>query len=188
MTRKILRETVPLGSRDCFAVFSKDNRDFNLPLHTHVTTALNLVFNAAGAKRIIGDQEYVTNQLDLVLIGPNVKHGWQKHRFKGGKVHEIIIQVNSDLLSDQLLAKSPLTHIKKLMDDASKGIVFSQPMVAEIQPRLMELSKRGDFKGILELLSIFHQLSNDEARKILVNNACSKRDSEGASWTVYFMF
>ena len=105
MTSKILRETVPLSSRDCFEVFSKGNRDFNLPLHTHITTELNLVFNALGDKKIIGDLEYVTNQLDLVLLGPIVKHEWQKHRFKGGHVHEVIVLVYSDLLSDKLLPR-----------------------------------------------------------------------------------
>ena len=51
----LYREITPLNSSDCFTLFKRVKKEFNFPLHSHEEFELNFIFNAHGAKRIVGD-------------------------------------------------------------------------------------------------------------------------------------
>jgi hypothetical protein len=51
----IIKEITPLTQNDCFTIFSRVKSEFNFPLHFHEEFELNLIVNAKGAKRIVGD-------------------------------------------------------------------------------------------------------------------------------------
>ena len=55
MNKNIVREITPLTQNDCFTIFSRIKKEFNFPLHYHEEFELNLIINAKGAKRIVGD-------------------------------------------------------------------------------------------------------------------------------------
>lgn len=75
MTTAVFREITPFTQNDCFTVFSRIQKEFQFPLHYHKEYELNLISNAAGAKRIVGDSIEVIDDLELVLIGSNLPHG-----------------------------------------------------------------------------------------------------------------
>lgn len=166
----ILREVIPLSPRDCFAVFSKNTTNFDHRIHMHETTELNLILNATGAKRVIGAHEHVINNLELVLLGPNVSHGWFRHQCKANAVQEISVQVDADLLNNKFFKTRQLANIKNMFDGLTGGIIFSAQAVKEIAPRIRTLSQNNSFISILELLSIFHHLSNDDGRVVLAGD------------------
>ena len=55
MSTNIIREITPLTQNDCFTIFSRVKKEFSFPLHYHEELELNLIINAKGARRIVGD-------------------------------------------------------------------------------------------------------------------------------------
>ena len=107
MSTNLLREITPLTQGDCFTVFSRIKYEFDFPLHCHEEFELNFIQNARGAKRVIGDHIEVIDELELVLVGPNLPHAWFTNKLKGKEVKEITIQFHRDLFDEKFLASSP---------------------------------------------------------------------------------
>ena len=82
MTKDILREITPLTQGDCFTHFSRIKSDFDFPLHYHEEFELNFIKNAKGAQRMIGDHIGEIDELELILVGPNLQHAWFTHKCK----------------------------------------------------------------------------------------------------------
>lgn len=99
--KSIYREITPLNSSDCFTFFNRVKTEFNFPLHYHEEFELNFICNAAGAKRIVGDNVELIGDIDLVLLGSNLPHGWFTHECKSREIHEITIQFHRDLFDEK---------------------------------------------------------------------------------------
>src|SRR5205823_8187648 len=97
--------------------------------------------------------------LELVLIGSNLPHGWFTHQCKSESVHEITIQFHRDLFDDKLLYRNQLSFIRTLLARSAKGILFSRETTEAIRPRLESLTQKSGFDSVLELMSILHDLS-----------------------------
>ena len=76
MKNELLREITPLTQNDCFTLFKRIKSDFDFPLHYHEEYELNLILNAKGARRIVGDNTEEIDDLELVLVGSNLQHSW----------------------------------------------------------------------------------------------------------------
>ena len=63
-------------------MFYRVKSEFNFPLHYHEEFELNFIDNAKGIKRVVGDHIDEIDDLELVLIGPNLQHGWFNHKCK----------------------------------------------------------------------------------------------------------
>jgi AraC-like DNA-binding protein len=159
MHTNVIREITPLTQSDCFTLFSRVKKKFDFPLHYHEEFELNLILNAKGAKRIIGDHIDLIDDLELVLIGPNQYHAWFTHQCESEEITEVTIQFNKDLFDDKLLQKNQLSFIRNMLDRSQRGILFSKSTIQRLKPRLMELSQKSGFDSVLELLSILHDLS-----------------------------
>jgi AraC-like DNA-binding protein len=159
MNTKILREITPLTQSDCFTIFSRIKYEFDFPLHYHEEFELNFIQNARGAKRVIGDHIDLIDDLELVLVGPNLQHGWFTHKSKGKEIKEITIQFHRDLFDEKFLQRNQMTFIKSMLEHSKRGILFSRQATETIMPRLIKLPQRRGFDSVLELLSILHDLS-----------------------------
>ncbi len=169
----IYREITPLNPGDCFTFFKRNKACFDFPLHFHEEFELNYIVNAAGAKRIVGDNIEVIQQLDLVLVGSNLSHAWFTHECTNGDISEITVQFHRDLFDDKLLRRNQLSHIRALLDSASRGISFSQQTIAAFAPRLDLLTTKSGFDSVLELLSLLHDLSLSRDMHMLASSAFS---------------
>ncbi|RAJ22390.1 AraC family transcriptional regulator [Pedobacter cryoconitis] len=163
----IVREITPLTQNDCFTMFSRIKKEFDFPLHNHDEMELNLILNAAGAKRIVGDHIDVITDYELVFIGSNLSHGWFNHNCQNREIQEVTIQFHKDLLDDRFLKRNQLTQIRKMFEGAKRGVLFSTETIKDIAPRLIALNKMNSFDSILELFSIFHELSNSREMRML---------------------
>jgi len=177
MNAKILREITPLTQSDCFTVFSRVKYEFDFPLHFHEVFELNFIRNAKGAKRVIGDHIDVIGDLELVLVGPNLQHGWFTHKSKGKEINEITIQFHRDLFEDKFLLRNQMTFIRSMLEHSKRGILFSEKTTETIMPRLIKLSQRRGFDSVLELLSILHDLSASREMRILSDASFSNRET-----------
>ncbi len=167
MLKDIVREITPLTSSDCFTIFSRKKNQFDFPLHNHEEMELNLILNAPGAKRIVGDHIDEISDAELVFVGSNLAHGWFTHNCQSQEIREVTVQFHKDLLDDRFLKKNQLNHIRKMFESSRRGILFSRETAEQIAPRILELNKKSGFDSILELFSIFNDLSISRDIKIL---------------------
>ncbi len=159
MKVELLREITPLTKHDCFTMFSRIKSGFNFPLHYHEEFELNFIENAKGAKRVVGDHMEEIPNLELVLVGPNLQHGWFDHNIKSREITEITIQFHKDLFDEKFLRRNQLNYIRNMFDISLKGILFSQEAIEQLSPRIKTLQQKHGFDSVLELMSILHYLS-----------------------------
>jgi AraC-like DNA-binding protein len=177
MKATLLREITPLTQNDCFSLFSRTKTEFDFPLHYHEEFEINFIQNAKGAKRVIGDHiEEITDQ-ELVLVGPNLQHGWFTHRCKSSAIKEITIQFHRDLFDDKFLQRNQMSLIRTMFEHSFRGILFSTETTKAIMPRLIALTQQQGFNSILELMSILHNLSDSKDQKILSDISFSNKEA-----------
>lgn len=172
----ILREITPLSQGDCLLVFDRLKSKFDFPVHFHPEYELNFVQHASNAERIVGDHKSLIGEYELVLVGPNVYHGWGNGQCKSTQIHEITIQFHSDLIHDRLLARNMMKPIKDMLANSSTGILFSLDITKQIAPRLQELSRKNGMEAFIELISVLHLLSISENQTSLCQGPMTAND------------
>jgi len=173
MTSNVMREITPLTPGDCFTIFSREKKKFDFPLHYHDEYELNLILNAKGAKRVVGGHIEIIDNLELVLVGPNVYHAWFTHQCQSEAITEITIQFHKDLFDDKFLRRNQLSFVKNMIERSQRGILFSQETVGALKDRIQSLSKKSGFDSVLELLSVLHDLSISRNMKTLSDSSFS---------------
>lgn len=167
MHENILKEITPLTASDCFTIFERTKTEFDFPLHYHEEMELNLIINAKGAKRMVGDHVGEIDEVELVLVGANLPHVWRTHNCKSRKIQEITIQFHKDLFEEKMLKRSQLHFIRELFEKSSRGILFSPTTTRQVISRLKKLRSKQGFDSVLELMSIFHDLSTSRNLQLL---------------------
>jgi len=167
MSTNIIREITPLTQSDCFTIFSRVKKEFSFPLHYHEELELNLIINAKDARRIVGDHIEAIDDLELVLVGPNVYHAWFTHQCQSQEIREVTIQWHKDLFDDKLLRRNQLSFIRSMIERSQKGILFSKETITALAPRILSLNQKSGFDSVLELLSILHDLSTSRNMRTL---------------------
>lgn len=167
MKEILLREITPLTPSDCFVIMSRTKAKFDFPLHHHEEFELNFLQHAKGAKRVIGGHIEAIDDLELVLVGPNLQHGWFNHKCKNTEIFEITIQFHRDLLDENFLQRNQMSFIRNMFQHSLRGIQFSHDTIESIKPRLQSLTRKSGFESVLELLSILHALSTSQNMRIL---------------------
>ena len=167
MHENILKEITPLTASDCFTIFERTKTEFDFPLHYHEEMELNLIINAKGAKRMVGDHVGEIDEVELVLVGANLPHVWRTHNCKSRKIQEITIQFHKDLFEEKMLKRNQLHFIREMFEKSSRGILFSPTTTQQVISRLKKLRSKQGFDSVLELMSIFHDLSTSRNLQLL---------------------
>lgn len=167
MNENLLREITPLTQSDCFTLFKRVKTSFDFPLHFHEEIELNFIKGAANARRVVGDHIEEIDDLELVLVGPNLQHAWFTHKCKGSEILEVTIQFHKDLFDDKFLRRNQLSFIRSMLEKSSRGILFSREATEAIMPRILDLNKKHGFDSVLELMSILHDLSTSRNSRLL---------------------
>lgn len=174
MFKNIIREITPLAQDDAFNIISRKKEIFDFPIHSHEELELNLILNGEGAQRFIGDHVETIGDMELVLIGPNLPHGWFNHECRSHSIKEVTIQFQKDLFPEGFLRKNQLRHIKTLFECSRRGVLFSQECIEEMAPRLIALDKKNGFDSILEFLSILNALSTHPDNRMLSDGSFTR--------------
>jgi len=177
MRSELLREIIPITKNDCFTLFSRVKKEFDFPLHYHEEFELNFIYNAKDAQRIVGDHIGEITDLELVLVGPNLQHGWFTHKCKSKDIKEITIQFHRDLFDDKFLQRNQMSFIRSMLEHSVRGILFSRETSQSIMPRLIELTQKHGFDSVLDLMSILHHLSISRNMKFLSDSSFSNMES-----------
>src|SRR3546814_3937756 len=122
MNQKITKEITPLTESVCFTVFWRVKDHFAFPLHYHDEYELNLILNAKGARRIVGDHVAPIEEAELVLVGSNLYHGWFDYACESREITEVTIQFHRNLFCEDFLHKNQLNFIRNMFDKSQQGI------------------------------------------------------------------
>lgn len=172
----IQREITPLSQGDCLLVFDRRKRNFDFPVHFHPEYELNFIFNAQDAERVVGDHVSAINEYELVLVGPNIYHGWNNGNCQSEMIHEITIQFHRDLIHESLLSRNMMKPLKELLNNASRGILFDHSTILQVAPRLKQLSQHSGMEAFIELITVLHILSVSENQKLLCQQPVNASD------------
>lgn len=177
MKGHIHREITPLRDNDCFLVFDRQRTAFSFPIHFHPEYEINYIRKACGGKRIVGDHIAEIGNFELVMVGPNLYHGWENYKNTGDALfQEITIQFPRELFHDELLNKNILKPIHELFQNANRGIAFSEETVKMLGPKLQVLSQKRGFDSFLEFQSLLYDLAISRDQKILTNMSFQRQN------------
>ena len=166
-TKNFYREIAPLAASDSFLVFDRVKDSFDFPVHYHPEFEINFIQNGKGVKRVVGDNIEEIDNVELVLIGPNLYHGWELNKCTNKKIHEITIQFHNDLFHESLLARRIMNPIRDMFNRSIHGILFSKKTAEELMPRLVRLSKLDGMDYFLEITSLLYDLANSRNQRLL---------------------
>ena len=178
--KNVHREITPLSTEDCFLVFDRVKSDFDFPIHFHPEYELNFISNAKGVRRVVGDSVENIDDIELVLVGPNLHHGWITHECKSKKIHEITIQFHDNLFNKELLAKKIMKPIRDMCERSIHGILFSKKTAKEMANRISQVSKLDSIDYFLELLSILYDLANSRNQRLLSTYTVNRDNFENS--------
>ncbi|MGO4822655.1 MULTISPECIES: helix-turn-helix domain-containing protein [unclassified Flavobacterium] len=166
-TKKFHREIVSLSSEDSFLVFYRIKDNFDYPVHYHPEFEINFILNGKGVKRVVGDNIEEIDDIELVLVGPNLYHGWELNKCKNKDIHEITIQFHNDLFDSSLLSRRIMNPIRDMFNRSIHGILFSKKTAEELSSRLIKISKLDGMDYFLEIISILYDLANSRNQRLL---------------------
>ncbi|SFO91725.1 AraC-type DNA-binding protein [Chitinophaga sp. YR627] len=176
LQKKVLREITSLGVHDCCSIFFRHKRQFAFPLHTHEELELNLVLGGAGIQRIIGDHIGHIGHAELVLVGPNLPHGWFTLDDREEDILEVTLQFRKELFTAGFLNTELLHAIRRLLDNAGRGILFTPDVAERVYERLIALEKTSGFDSFIGLLSLLHELSMARDSTLLSSVSFSREE------------
>lgn len=165
--QKIHREITPLSMEDSFLVFDRIKDNFDFPIHYHPEFEINFIHHGKGVKRVIGDHIEEIDDIELVLVGPNLYHGWELNKCKNKKIHEITIQFHNDLFDESLLSRRIMASIKDMFNRSIHGILFSKKTANELADRIIKLSRLDGMDYFLEIISILQDMANSRNQRLL---------------------
>ena len=180
MDYQIHREITPLSPEDSFLVFDRVKDDFDFPIHFHPEYELNFILHGKGVRRIVGDNMDEVEDIELVLVGPNLAHGWELHNCSNNTIREITIQFHNDLFDEKLLSRRIMKPIKDMFERSAHGILFSEKISHEVTPKIMRLSKIDSIDYFLELISILQDLANSRNQRLLSSYTSKNKDFENS--------
>lgn len=155
---KIYSEITPLREENIFIIQNHTNAVFDYPIHLHPEFELNLVMNCTG-RRIIGDSVDDFQQTDLVLLGPNLYHKWERTDNNNSKASVITIQFDKNLLENSILTTNSLKPIKNLLENSFRGLSFEGDTKRELIIKLHDLIHLKGFDATIKFLSILNDLA-----------------------------
>lgn len=162
--QKIITEITPLNEHDCFYLVDRFKPGFDFPIHKHAELEINFVSNCKGCQRIVGDSIETLDFYDLVVIGPNIEHGWvQNGVVQSSDIREITIQWMPTPSDSNYMDKNELVSIRQLFLNAKNGIAFGQETIKSLLPKFKELiAPQPGFIRFLKLQEIIFYLSLSE--------------------------
>jgi len=170
------REITRLIPEDSFLVEERVKDDFDFPIHFHPEYELNFIYKGKGVRRIIGDHTNEIEDLELVLVGPNIVHGWELHNCTCKEIYEVTMHIHNDLLGNKMLSRRIFKPIKDMFDRSKHGILFSRETTNEIMPRIMVLPRIQGIRYFLEFVSILNDLANSKGQKMLSTFSAESHD------------
>lgn len=181
--RKVIHEITPLMGKDVLYIADRHKNEFTYPIHNHDVYELNFVEHAPGVLRVVGDSQEVIGDYDLVLItSPDLEHVWEQHDCHSEGIREITVQFYFYMDDDNLFSRNPFESIRKMINEARKGLCFPIATIMKVYSLLDGLSSIKDgFYAVTQFLTILYELSKSTGARPLATTSWAKMEIEDDS-------
>jgi AraC-like DNA-binding protein len=179
---KIMHEYIDFPAGVSIKVKWRETPHFTYPWHFHNQFELCYVIESYGT-RYVGDSIEPFESGDLVLVGSNLPHFWKSDEvFHQGNpeigVKAIVIQFHSDFFLNEINNFTEFYHIKKLLNQSSRGIRFLNPTLKAVNKMLFNMLEISGFQRIILMLQILDLLAKSSSYKILGSEAYHPKVNE----------
>lgn len=174
--RRVIHEITPLMGKDVLYIADRRKKEFTYPIHNHEVFELNFVEHAAGVRRIVGDSNEVIGEYDLVLItSPDLEHVWEQNTCTSEDIREVTVQFDIGMGEDSLFGRNPFISVRKMMNEARKGLCFPMSAIMKVYKELDTLSSVADgFYAVVQFMTILYELSRCEGARTLASSSYAK--------------
>jgi AraC-like DNA-binding protein len=174
--RRVIHEITPLMGKDVLYIADRRKKEFTYPIHNHEVFELNFVEHAAGVRRIVGDSNEVIGEYDLVLItSPDLEHVWEQNTCTSEDIREVTVQFDIGMGEDSLFGRNPFIPVRKMMNEARKGLCFPMSAIMKVYKELDTLSSVADgFYAVVQFMTILYELSRCEGARTLASSSYAK--------------
>lgn len=164
--REVLTEVVQgtEEKNECLHVETRHKLDSTYPLHRHKALELNYLSHGEGLIRVVGDSSELVTGPELVLVGTNLEHQWaQPKEFVPREMDEITIHFMPGIHSTEVLSYAPMLPVKHLLQNADKGVRFSDEAIQRVLPKLKDLAQTPtSVERLVKLFGIIYELACDK--------------------------
>ena len=163
--------------KDVLYIAERRKKEFTYPIHNHKVFELNFVEHAPGVRRIVGDSNEVIGDYDLVLItSPDLEHVWEQNDCISEDIHEITVHFEFDFSDENsIFARNPFTSVRKMMNEARKGLCFPMDAIMKVYQLLNTLSSESDgYYAFMKFLTILYELSRCDGARTLATSSYAK--------------
>ncbi|WP_163709248.1 AraC family transcriptional regulator [Mangrovibacterium lignilyticum] len=172
---KIMHEKVSFTGNNSLNIKWDDFPHFTFPWHFHTEYELVYVIKSFG-KRFVADHAEDFTDGDLVLLGPKLPHFWKNDEvfFQNDpnyKVNALVIHFPADFFSQQLEEHPEFSSLKKLLQDAKRGIHFSSTTAAQLDKKFRRLLKLKGFELTIAFLSLLNELAKKGNYRLLASKS-----------------
>ena len=166
---KVFREISSLTENDVCLIEHQAVAEVNLHPHFHSFFELCLVENVRG-DRHVGDHHEMVEGGDLILVAPELSHGWQvdNESIPNGS-RMITVQFDGNLFSEGMWKRNAFFTIQRLLTEAKRGLTFGRTTYIEVRQRLLLLNHMEGFAAVTAFLEILYTLSVAEERRMLAS-------------------
>ena len=181
--RRIIHEITPLMGKDVLYIADRHKKEFTYPIHNHEVFELNFVEHAPGVRRIVGDSNEIIGEYDLVLItSPDLEHVWEQNTCTSDNIREVTVQFYFDLREDGFLSHNPFNSMRKMMQEARKGLSFPLDAIMQVYHLIDTLSSIKDgFYAVTQFMTILYELSKCDGARTLATSSYAKVEAESDS-------
>ncbi len=174
--RRVIHEITPLMGKDVLYIADRRKKEFTYPIHNHEVFELNFVEHAPGVRRIVGDSNEVIGEYDLVLItSPDLEHVWEQNTCTSEDIREVTVQFDFGMGEDSLFGRNPFISVRKMMNEARKGLCFPLSAIMKVYKEIDTLSTVGDgFYAVVQFMTILYELSKCEGARTLASSSFAK--------------
>jgi len=168
---KFIRQRILVPESSSFMVNRLDLSLNTDKIHSHKNYELNYIINGWG-RRFIGGSIARFEEGDLVLIGPDLPHGWEVESPENTP-ESITVHFQEDLFDSKLFMIPEFESLHKLLEKSSAGICFKSVDHALILKYLNELMQLDGFNSMIHILLIMRYLTQVTDTQVLSASECA---------------
>lgn len=163
---------VPIDKKQLFQIQEYQYKGPDFPYHFHPEIEITYVCNSSGL-RIIGDHIESYGPDDLVVIGSNIPHQWQKdaqYGSKGSKYEHIyVIHINVELIEQLTHKLMELYRLRSFLESCQRVLKYDAKVALKAKEIIQKLHQASDTFAITGLLELLDFLQNSPY-KVLLNS------------------
>jgi AraC-like DNA-binding protein len=160
-----------ITSKQVFVFKELKDPYFNPHWHFHPEFQISYIIKGKGT-RFIGDHVQNFREGDLVLTPPNLPHLWRSdepyfEKDSALTTHAMVIYFDQDLVDRQLLDREEFYPLKRLVDNASRGVGFYGDTTAQVYRLMQQIEPTEGFRRIIKLMEILEVMANSQEYELL---------------------